>query len=371
MSQNLDANERLSWLRLIRSENVGPITFYRLLERYGTATQALAHVHDLAKRGGRKKAIKVCSKSKALEELESLSQIGADMVLQADPQYPPLLKHVEDAPPVLNVKGHLHLLTKKCVAIVGARNASINGCKFAAQISQELGQGGLMVVSGLARGIDGAAHAAALNTGTLGVLGGGVDVIYPKENAHLYKEMSERGCIIAEPKAGTQPQARHFPRRNRLISGMARAIVVVEASPRSGSLITARLALEQGREVFAVPGSPLDPRSKGANSLIRDGAHLLEEPKNIFDVLNQIQNAPLQEVKKSFFQDVSASEVADDTLTEARGEIVKSLSPTPVLIDEIIRQCQMSASIVQTVLLELELAGRLERHSGGRVSLII
>ncbi|WP_135079106.1 DNA-processing protein DprA [Terasakiella sp. SH-1] len=370
-SSSLTSDERLAWLRLIRSENVGPVTFYRLLEQFGTAKEALDAVPHLAKKGGRKKAIKICSRREALDELEQLDEIGAKMVLRDEATYPPLLAHVEDAPPILTVRGHEHLLTKRAVAIVGARNASINGCKFAAQIARELGQGGLLVVSGLARGVDGAAHAASLETGTVGVQGGGVDVIYPKENTTLYNEMVERGCVIAESKMGTRPQARHFPRRNRIISGMCRAIVVVEASPRSGSLISARMALEQGREVFAVPGSPLDPRSKGTNALIRDGAHLLEGAENIFNVLNDLQNIPLKEDKNVYFQGGKTGLPAEDELVEGRTMITESLSVTPVCVDEIIRQCQISASIVQTVLLELELAGQLERHPGNKVSLII
>ncbi len=369
--QTLSFDERLAWLRLIRSENVGPITFYRLLEQYGSAQAALKALPDLAKKGGRKKKIKICSKADAQQELADLKEVGAELIMRDEAAYPPLLAQVEDAPPVLSVRGHAHLLRKKSVAIVGARNASINGCKFAAQLARDLGQGGLSVVSGLARGVDGAAHAAALETGTVGVQGGGVDVIYPKENATLYNEMIERGCVVAEPKLATQPQARHFPRRNRIISGMTRAIVVVEASPRSGSLITARLALEQGRDVFAVPGSPLDPRSKGTNALIRDGAILVESAQDILTELNKVQNTPLEERKTIYYQSDNITIPSEDMIGAARGVIIKSLSPTPVFVDEIIRQCQISASIVQTVLLELELAGSLERHPGNKVSLII
>ncbi|SCA57576.1 DNA processing single strand binding protein [Candidatus Terasakiella magnetica] len=371
MSHTISQEERIAWLRLIRSENVGPITFYRLLEQFGSAQKALEAIPDMASRGGRKKAIKVCSKSEAVKELEELDDIDAQLIVRDEAAYPPLLAQVEDAPPVLSLRGHAHLMTKKSIAIVGARNASINGCKFAAQLARELGQGGLLVVSGLARGVDGAAHAASLETGTVGVQGGGVDVIYPKENHSLYKEMIQRGCVIAEPKISTQPQARHFPRRNRIISGMCRAIIVVEASPRSGSLISARMALEQGREVFAVPGSPLDPRSKGTNALIRDGAHLVENAENIFQVLNSLQNLPLQERKTQYYQEGMVSPPGEDELVDARTIITKSLSVTAVCVDEIIRQCQISASVVQTVLLELELAGQLERHPGNKVSLII
>jgi DNA processing protein len=372
MSQSqLSAKERLSWLRLIRSENVGPITFYRLLEKFGSAEAALEGLPQLAKKGGRKKAIQICSVKKAKEELEQLDQIGAQLVMRDEESYPPLLRQLEDAPPVLSVRGHVHLLKKRSVAIVGARNASINGCKFAAQLARDLGDGGMCVVSGLARGVDGAAHASALETGTIGVQGGGVDVVYPREHHSLYKEMVERACVISEPPLGTVPQARHFPRRNRIISGMCRAIVVVEASPKSGSLITARLALEQGREVFAVPGSPLDPRSKGANGLIREGAHLLEDANTIFQELQNIHNDPLKEDKNRYFPASDIVSIGEDELKEARAIITESLSISSVCVDEIIRQCQISASVVQTVLLELELAGHLERHPGNKVSLIV
>jgi len=370
MTHSLSCDEKLAWLRLIRSENVGPITFYRLLDQFGTAQQALAALPDLARKGGRKKKILVCNKADAQREMDALHALGGQIVARDEDAYPPLLTHVEDAPPVLSVCGHPHLLKKKSVAIVGARNASLNGCKFAGQLARDLGEGGLLVVSGLARGVDGAAHAAALESGTIGVQGGGVDVVYPRENAPLYKEMVARGAVIAEPALGTKPQARHFPRRNRIISGMCRAIVVVEASPRSGSLITARMALEQGREVFAVPGSPLDPRAKGTNSLIRDGAHLLENAQNIFSELENLQNVPLEEGKNEYFQSVNMVQPDEDELVDARQVIVESLSISPVCVDEIIRQCQISASTVQTVLLELELAGHLERHPGNKVSSI-
>ncbi len=367
----ISTTERLCWLRLIRSENVGPITFYRLLERYGTAEAALEALPQLAAKGGGKRKIKICSLQQAQTEWDELSRLGGQVVLRDEAGYPPMLAHVEDAPPVLSVWGHTHLLGKRSVGIVGARNASVNGCRFAEQLARDLGEGGLCVVSGLARGIDGAAHKGALDSGTIGVLGGGIDVIYPKENHSIYKEMSQRGCLLAESPLGTQPQARHFPRRNRIISGMCRAIVVVEASPRSGSLITARLALEQGREVFAVPGSPLDPRSKGTNGLIREGAHLLESAENIFEELNGLQNVPLKERKNAFNQCVKVAVPDEGEMRDARVVVIKSLSVTPVCVDEIIRQCQISASVAQTVLLELELAGRLERHPGNKVSIII
>ncbi|MHA1598388.1 MAG: DNA-processing protein DprA, partial [Alphaproteobacteria bacterium] len=242
----LSPDEKLDWLRLIRSDNVGPITFYRLLERFGTAAAALDALPDLARRGGGKKKIKIATRARAETEMQALEKIGAELVGWGEPGYPPLLRHIEDAPPLLSVLGHPHLLTKKAVAVVGARNASINGRKFAKRMAADLGAGGMLVVSGLARGIDAEAHAGALDTGTIGVLAGGVDIVYPRENQALYDELCARGALVSEIETGTKPQARHFPRRNRIISGMARGTVVIEAGDRSGSLITARMALEQG-----------------------------------------------------------------------------------------------------------------------------
>ncbi|MFQ5764118.1 MAG: DNA-processing protein DprA [Rhodospirillales bacterium] len=254
--------DRLDWLRLIRSEHVGPITFHRLIERFGTARAALDALPALARQGGRRGRLKICARAAAEDEMAALAAVGSRLVCWGEPDYPPLLAHIEDAPPVIAVLGHADLLAKKALAIVGARNASANGCRFAEKLARDCGRGGLMVVSGMARGIDAAAHKGAFETGTVAVLGGGIDVVYPKENAALYERLAAEGAMVSEVAPGTQPLARHFPRRNRLISGIARGVVVVEASPRSGSLITARMALEQGREVFAVPGSAVDPRAR-------------------------------------------------------------------------------------------------------------
>ncbi len=369
-TQTLSPEDKLDWLRLIRSDNVGPITFHRLLDRFGTAGAALDALPELARRGGRGGGIKVCSRAAAEREMEALELIGARLVAWGEPEYPSLLAHIEDAPPVISILGHGHLMANKAIAIVGARNASVNGCRLARQIAADCGKGGLLVVSGMARGIDAAAHEGALPTGTIAVLGGGIDVVYPKENAALYSDIAELGAMISEVAPGTQPLARHFPRRNRLISGIARGVVVVEATPRSGSLITARMALEQGREVFAVPGSAADPRAKGTNHLIRQGAVLTESAEDIFEVLNEAEKPPLEEGEAIEFKGNSPSAPAPEAIGEARGEIEKILSPTPSLVDEIIRNCQFSPPVVSWVLLELELAGRLERHPGNKVSLI-
>ncbi len=362
-------NERLDWLQLIRSRNVGPVSFYKLLEQFGTASAALAALPDLAKRGGAK-SFKVHPKTEAERELEALEKLGGQLVIRTDEHYPALLAHVEDAPPVLSILGHPHLLKKRAIAVVGARNASLAGKNFARRVSADLGVAGLLVVSGMARGLDAAAHEGALDTGTVAVLGGGVDVVYPQENEALYATLIERGAIISEVPLGTKPQARHFPRRNRIISGMARGTLVVEASLKSGTLITARMALEQGREVFAVPGSPNDPRAAGCNKLIKEGANLAQNAEEILEVLRPILSTSLSEPKSLDYQQKPLPFPDQREIEKARGAIQEMLSPTPVTVDELIRNCQFSPSAVSLVLLELELAGRIERHPGNRVSLI-
>ena len=366
----LSAAEKLNWLRLIRSTNVGPFTFFKLLDRFGTASAALDALPDLAKRGGAKRQIKISAKAEAEREIEALEKIGGKFVAYGEADYPPLLAHTEGAPPLLTIRGHTHLLSKRAVAVVGARNASLNARNFARKISADLGAGGLLVVSGMARGIDTAAHEGALETGTVAVSGGGVDVIYPKENQDLYDQLVQSGVVLSEMPPGTKPIARHFPQRNRIISGMSRGVVVVEASPRSGSLITARLAAEQGREVFAVPGSPLDPRASGANKLIRNGATLTESAQDVLESLNDLFSKPLSEGEPIDFSGVSPSPPDENEISKARSVIKENLGPSAVSVDEIIRNCQFSPAVVAMVLLELELAGRLERHPGNRVSLI-
>lgn len=365
----LTAAEGLDWLRLMRSENVGPITFYKLLERFGSAKAALDALPELAKRGGARR-IKVGSTSAAQAELQQIADTGAQLIARSDGDYPPLLGFVEDAPPLIIVKGHTHLLTKKAIAMVGTRNASLNGTRIAHTFAAEFGEAGFLVVSGMARGIDAAAHEGALETGTIAVVAGGVDIIYPKENTDLYGRINERGTILSEMPIGTVPQARHFPRRNRLISGMARGVVVIEATRRSGSLITARMAAEQNREVFAVPGSPMDPRAKGTNDLIRQGAQLADSAQEIISQLNGAYRTRLKEPEPFVIKGETGGVPDQKDIDDARRLITKILNPTPVTVDEIIRQCQMSPAAVSIVLLELELAGKLERHSGSKVSLI-
>ncbi len=361
--------ERLDWLRLIRSENVGPITFYQLLARFGSADSALAALPELARRGGRRAPIRIPSRAAAERELAATEAFGGRLLCRDEPGYPATLAAIEDAPPVVALLGHGHLMERRMIGVVGARNASASGRRFARQLAVELGEAGLVVVSGLARGIDASAHEGALKSGTIAVMAGGVDVVYPEENRALYGRVREEGLALSEMPPGTEPQGRHFPRRNRIISGLCLGLVVVEAAQRSGSLITARFAAEHGREVFAVPGSPLDPRCKGTNGLIRDGAHLTEGAADVLAVLAGMGLPPLREAPA----EGEAPPPAQPTPTElekARLLVLEALGPTPVPVDEILRQTHLSPAVVSLALLELELAGRLERHPGNRASLL-
>jgi DNA processing protein len=372
---SLSATERRNWLRLIRSENVGTVTFYRLLERFGSAGAALDALPDLAHHGGRR-SYQAYPENKADDELARLDKIGARLIAWCEPDYPTALRAIEGGPPVFSALGNIHLLSRPSIAIVGARNASANGLNFARKMAAELGRGGygcsdLVVTSGMARGMDAAAHHGALETGTIAVLGGGVDVVYPKENDRLYGEIVERGLIIAEMAVGTKPSARLFPIRNRIISGLSKGVVVVEASPRSGSLITARLALEQGREVFAVPGAPGDPRTRGTNGLIREGAILTESATDVLRVLGEAGTLSSGSQFSFNFNTVSITPHDPEEIMDARPRIKELLGNSPVAVDELVRNCQFSIAAVSAVLLELELAGRLERHPGNRVCLII
>jgi len=362
--------DRLDRLRLIRSENVGPVTFHRLLHQYGSAAAALAALPDLARRGGRAKALRIYPRAAAERELTALERAGVTVIAHGEAAYPHTLAPLEDSPPFLFARGHPGLLSHRTVAIVGARNASLNGRKIAHRLARDLARADLLVVSGLARGIDTAAHEGALEQGTAAVLAGGVDVIYPPENAPLYEDIVAQGVVLSEMPLGETPQARHFPRRNRIISGLSLGVVVVEGATRSGSLITARLAGEQGREVFAVPGSPLDSRAAGPNRLLRDGAVLTETADDVLRVLDDLLRSPLGEPESRAFRPRPAITPSENELAEARQVVLRALGPSPVTVDEIIRGCQLSVTVVATVLLELDLAGRLDRFSGGRVALL-
>jgi len=366
---DLSQNEKIARFQLIRTENVGPVTFRHLISRYETALKALEALPELARRGGRKKPLIAAKVQDVLAEIDRLEKIGGSLIVYGDQSYPDALMATEDAPPVVMALGHPHLLEKQNFAIVGARNCSAVGSKMAISLAREIGQNGYVISSGMARGIDTAVHQGSLETGTIAVLAGGVDVIYPRENSKLYDAIVSTGLVVSEMPLGTQPQARHFPRRNRIISGLALGLLVVEATHKSGSLITARLALEQGREVFAVPGSPLDPRAKGPNDLIRQGAVLVETAENIMDVLRMMDQNLISEPQYDLFA-LPAQTALPDThdLDRVRQVIREKLTHTAIPIDDLIRLCEFSPAEVQSVILELELAGEIQRHPGNRVA---
>lgn len=366
----LGDEERLDWLCLARSEGVGPVAFRQLLDRFGGAAAALAALPGLARRAGRARPLQLCSRAAAVRELEAVARLGGRLLALAEPDYPEALAAIEDAPPLIGAVGRIELLRRPTVAVVGARNASANGRRLAEDLAAELGRRGLVIASGLARGIDGAAHKGALASGTAAVVAGGLDIVYPPEHAGLQRAIAERGAVLAELPPGTQPQARHFPRRNRIIAGLSLGVVVVEAALRSGSLTTARMALDQGRQLMAVPGSPLDPRARGCNQLIRQGATLIETADDVIEALEGMagrrRTAP-PAVREPL---PPPPEIGAPALDAARQTVLQQLSPSPVAVDELLRQCHLSAATISAVLLELELAGRLERHPGNRVSLL-
>jgi DNA processing protein len=356
--------EKLAWIRLAMSENVGPASFRHLLKRFGTATDALDALPEISRRGGLARPLRIFAADEAEAALERASDFGAAFVTWDEPGYPPLLREVDLPPPFLTIKGNPALIDRPCLAIVGARNASALGCKFARSLASDLGQAGYIIVSGLARGIDTAAHEGAVSSGTVAVLASGIDIVYPPENDRLQAKIGETGLLISEMLPGTVPRGVHFPRRNRIISGASLGVIVVEAALRSGSLITARLAGEQGRDVFAVPGSPLDPRSEGTNRLIRDGATLVTSAGDVLEALGTLPNGPAAP-EPDLGYDLSSDQASETD----RSRIAGLLSPAAVDLDTLIRESGAAPSIVVTVLLELELAGRVTRHPGQLVSL--
>ena len=361
---NLTDAQRIDWLRLIRSDHVGPRTFRSLVNHFGSARTALERLPELARRGGASRTARICSEEDARAELAAGERLGVHLVSPGEDGYPPRLAVLDDAPPLLGVRGLRDALMRPMIAIVGSRNASGAGLKFAGQLARDLGDAGFVIVSGLARGIDQAAHRASLAGGTVAMLAGGHDKVYPTEHEDLLTTIIASGAAISEMPLGHVPRARDFPRRNRLISGAALGVVVVEAALRSGSLITARMAAEQGREVFAVPGSPLDPRAAGTNDLIKQGATLITEASEIIQAVEPIMGRPPE------LREPDEDPLASEPEASDRARIIGLLGPTPVLLDNLIRMAEASPAIVRTVLLELELAGRLERHGGGLVSLI-
>lgn len=366
--QRLSDRQRIAWLRLIRTENVGPATFHDLINRFGSAETALEALPELAASTGIRRLPRIPPAAAAEAEIETARSAGAVLVAICEPDYPSMLKRMDQPPPVVAVKGDAGVFGKLPVAIVGARNASLVGMKMARLLAMDLGREGYAIISGLARGIDTAAHQGSLATGTVAVLAGGLDRPYPPENIRLCSEIPDRGgAIISEMPFGWEPRAMDFPRRNRIIAGLALGLVVVEAAKRSGSLISARLAGEMGRLVFAVPGSPLDPRAAGTNSLLRDGATLVTEAADIIEqiapLVGSTRSMPAgQEVSRDLF---APPPPGDDD----RARVLQALGPAPVAIDEVIRHSGLHPSRLSMILLELDLAGRIERHAGGAVSL--
>ena len=366
----LSDDQRLSWLRLIRSENVGPATFRDLIAHCGSASNAIEMLPDLVRRGGRGRPIRVPSVEDATRELRAAAKMGAVFVAIGEPDYPHYLRQSDNPPPLVAVKGNPAVFRLPPVAIVGARNASLVGIKFARTIARELGEAGFAIISGLARGIDAAAHEASLDHGTVAAMAGGLDHPYPPENLALYKAIPEHnGAVISEMPFGWEPRARDFPRRNRIIAALSLGLVVVEAAERSGSLISARLAGELGRLVFAVPGSPLDPRAKGTNGLLKNGAIVTTGTEDIISALTPLVEQPIFDdpaflAPESLFPSMNSPDETD------RDRLINLLGPVPVDIDDLIRTSTLHPSVVMLILLELDLAGRLQRHSGGHVSII-
>ncbi len=379
----IDRPERLARLRLARSGNVGPRTYAHLMRRFGSARRALETLPDLAARGGKADYL-ACPVEQAEAEIDRAETFGATMLLIGDPGYPRLLAAVDPTPPVLWVLGNRELFARSAVAIVGARNASALGMRTARRLARELGAHGHVVVSGLARGIDAAAHEASLDMGTIAVLAGGLDEPYPPENVELSKRIAEKGLLVTEAPFGTAPTAQHFPRRNRIISGLARGVVLVEAAARSGSLITARFALEQGREAMACPGAPEDPRAAGCNALIREGAALIRHAGDIEDALAAPRTLALSEDGREFDFDIDMLDmdsVSDDydaladfdeegTSGDAAlaEQIMELLGPSPIDMDELARACGANPAELSLAILELDLAGRIELRPGGVVA---
>lgn len=366
MSRELSFTERRDWLRLIRTQNVGPVSFRDLINRYGDAASALDALPSLI----RKKPINPPRPDQVEAEMEYAEQMGVRLICAVEPDYPKYLRALDPPPPVISVMGRIDVLHRPCVAIIGSRNASAIGQRFANSLAAELGQAGYTLVSGMARGIDAAAHHGALASGTVAVLGGGVDHIYPRENTELHAQIVQNGAIVSESPLGYRATARDFPRRNRIISGLSRGVVVIEAAERSGTLITARYALEQNREVMAAPGSPLDPRTKGCNRLIRQGAHLIESAEDVIAVMETLRTLDMEEPKDTYTSVPFDVDRAGAEIEKAKAHVANLLSPTPTPRDDIIRASRLPLPIVTAALLEMELAGDAYVEPDGRISQI-
>lgn len=370
--RQLTEDEKLDWLRLSRTENVGPVSFRQLLAHFGSARAALEAVPDLRRRGGMRLPGRIYPQSAAERDMKAARKAGLHIIALPEAEYPALLKHIESAPPLLYAKGRLELAMGDCIAIVGSRAASAAGLQFAGHLARDLGGHDLVITSGLARGIDTAAHKAALPSGTIAVLAGGLDVVYPPENAGLHAAIAESGLLISEYPLDFSPRGQDFPRRNRIISGISLGAVIVEATQQSGSLITARMALEQNRELFAVPGHPLDPRSSGTNQLLRDGAHLTRSSDDVIAELQLgLRPAMFREALSPIFpQEMPAIGFEPTELSVSdREKIISALGITPIDTDILVRNIDISPRHLSVALLELELAGRIERHGNRHVSL--
>lgn len=367
-ARRLSDRQRLAWLRLIRTDNVGPATFRDLINRFGSAEAALEALPELAKRGGARK-LRIPPEEEVVAEIELAQRLGASFIAIGEPEYPPLLTGIDHPPPIIAARGRLELLREPAFGIVGARNASLAATKLAQRFAAELGREGLILVSGLARGIDAAVHQASLSTGTIGVLAGGLDKPYPPENDALHAALCEEGVVLSEMPFGWSPRSRDFPRRNRIVAGCSYGLLVVEAAIRSGSLISARLANEMGRLVFAIPGSPLDPRAAGTNGLIKQGASLVTETRDIVEALVPlIGKLPPNYQGAEEPPDLSGAPAPED---DDRMRVVDALTVAPVEVDELIRFTGLMPAQITLILLELDLAGRIERHPGGKVSLLM
>jgi DNA processing protein len=358
-------------LRLIRSEHIGPMTFYQLIKFCGSAKKAIEMAPEMSKRGGRKKPLHIISKSQAEKEILAVKNAGAQMVMYGQDSYPRLLQTLSDAPPLLTISGNAHLLSDtKMLGVVGARNASANGCALTKKLVKNCADAGCIIVSGLARGIDTAAHQASLKTGTIAIMAGGIDSVYPPENAGLFDDIKNLGVVVCEAPFGSKPLARHFPARNRIIAGMSHGVLVVEASLKSGSLITANYANDYGRDVFSVPGSPLDPRCKGTNKLLREGAYMAECAQDILSQISAETNLPLAESGQDHFPLSIAEATHEHVSQRMQDTILQALGFHPTSFDELLANTGLSPHIVLAVILELELAGKARRLPGGQVTLI-
>ncbi len=396
----LSTEQKLDWLQLIRCENVGPRTFRNLINRHGGAAQALAALPELIRKGGGRQ-IRLATRESVLREWELAERLSARFVALGEPDYPPGLRAIEAPPPLVAVRGRTGIFARPMVAIVGSRNASAAGLAMTEKLTRSLAAANFAIVSGLARGIDACAHRAALTSGTVGVLAGGLDRAYPPENVALIEQIVEQGAVISELPFGYEPRGKDFPRRNRIVSGLSLATVVVEAARRSGSLITARFAQEQGREVFAVPGSPLDPRAEGANDLIRDGANLCASAQDIVDVIAPLAargahrydllfepdppafgdglwdelegldpaDAPVQAAARSKGYEGADDDIGAPPVLSPRLRVEALLGPAPIGVDDLARAGGCSVGDIRLILQEMEIDGLIDRHGGDRVSL--